>query len=286
MRIGEPGWFQPVACRTGRRLAGEPRLTPKTCRRYNRSAPCYDGIGVRGNFLPGGWIPMILVRTAALLAIASMFALAPALAQEEPETSGATGPAATADESSSEETSAAEDAAQEASDFRRELRTVEEDVSNLKERVFRSKATLKLLKELVIDAAASGSRMVVWHVNKLGGGYSMESVQYFLNGKNVFSKVDPGGTLDTVREIKVHEQTVPAGSHNLQVNMVLRGKGYKIFSYLRTYQFKVQSSYTFKVENGKISLIRVIADSRGGLRNFVERPTIQYDERKEMFREE
>ncbi|MBX2800294.1 MAG: dihydrolipoamide acetyltransferase [Myxococcales bacterium] len=172
------------------------------------------------------------------------------------------------------------------SEFRRELQTVEEDVSNLKERVFRSKATLKLLKELVIDAAASGSRLILWHINKLGGGYSMESVQYFLNGKNVFSKVDPGGTLDSIREIKVHEQTVPPGTHNLQVNMVLRGKGYKIFSYLRTYQFKVQSSYTFKVEEGKISLIRVVADSRGGLRNFVERPTIQYDERKETFREE
>jgi len=179
-----------------------------------------------------------------------------------------------------------DDGAQAGSEFRRELRTVEEDVSNLKERVFRSKATLKLLKELVIDAAASGSRVVVWHVNKLGGGYSMESVQYFLNGKNVFSKVDPGGTLDSVREIKVHEQTVPPGSHNLQVNLTLRGKGYKIFSYLRSYEFKVQSSYSFDVEDGKLSLIRVIADSRGGLRNFVERPTIQYDERKETFREE
>ena len=173
-----------------------------------------------------------------------------------------------------------------AQEFRRELRTVEEDVSSLKERVFRSKATLQLLKELVIDAAASGSRVVLWHINKLGGGYSMESVQYFLNGKNIFSKVDPGGALDDMREIKVHEQTVAPGTHNLQVNIVLRGKGYKIFSYLRTYQFKVQSSYTFRVEEGKISLIRVIADSRGGLRNFVERPTIQYDERKETFREE
>jgi hypothetical protein len=127
---------------------------------------------------------------------------------------------------------------------------------------------------------------VLWHINKLGGGYSMESVQYFLDGKNVFSKVDPGGTLDSVREIKVHEAAVPPGTHNLQVNLVLRGRGYKVFSYLRTYQFKVQSSYSFKVEDGKVSLIRVVSDNRGGLRNFVERPTIQYDERKETFREE
>lgn len=184
------------------------------------------------------------------------------------------------------EASAEVDAEQAAADLRRELRTVEEDVSNLKERVFRSKATLKLLKELVVEGAAAGSRVVVWHVNQLGGGYSMESAQYFLDGKNVFSKVDPGGTLDTVREIKVHEQTLPPGQHNLQVNYVLRGKGYKIFSYLRSYQFKVQSSYTFDIREGALSIIRVVADSRGGLRNFVERPTVLYDERADSIREE
>ena len=176
--------------------------------------------------------------------------------------------------------------AQAASDLIRELRGVEEDVSNLKERVFRSKATLKLLKELVVDPAISGSRIAIWHVNKLGGGYTMESAQYFIDGKSVFNKLDDEGALDTVREIKVAEQTVPAGTHTLQVNLTLRGKGYKVFSYLRSYQFKVTSSYTFKVEEGRISVIRVLADSRGGLRNFVERPTIRYDERTESFREE
>jgi hypothetical protein len=180
----------------------------------------------------------------------------------------------------------AEGSEQAATDFSRELRTVEEDVSNLKERVFRSKATLKLLKELIVDSAISGSRLAIWHVNKLGGGYSMESAQYFLDGKTVFTKVDPEGSLDTLRELKVAEQTVPPGTHTLQVNLVLRGKGYKVFSYLRSYQFKVTSSYSFKVEEGRISVIRVIADSRGGLRNFVERPTIRYDERTESFREE
>jgi len=98
--------------------------------------------------------------------------------------------------------------------------------------------------------------------------------------------VDPGGTLDTVREIKVHEQTLPPGQHALQVNYVLRGKGYKVFSYLRSYQFKVQSSFAFEVQEGNLSVVRVIADSRGGMRNFVERPTVRYDERVETIREE
>ena len=178
---------------------------------------------------------------------------------------------------------AAEEAKQE---FSRELKTVEEDVSTLKERVFRSKATLALLKELVIDGQTLGSRVSIYHINKLGGSYTMEAVKYFLNGKNIFTKVDPGGALDTIRELKVHEQTVPPGTHQLQLQMTLRGKGYKIFSYLRTYQFNVQSSYAFRVEDGKMTIIRVIAESKGGFRSFVERPNISYDEKNDALRED
>lgn len=168
----------------------------------------------------------------------------------------------------------------------RELRTVEEDVNHLKERVFRSKATLQLLKELVIEGATVGSRVAITHVNRLGGSYSMEAVKYFLDGKNVFTKVDPGGSLDSNREFSVHEQAVPPGTHNLQVTMVLRGKGYKIFSYLRTYQFNVQSSYSFRVDDGRTTAVRALIESRGGLRSFVERPTVRYDEQNEIIQEE
>jgi len=236
----------------------------------------------------------MMARFSAAAALFAFFvaAAAPAAAQDDGGDATDAAPTATmsapADDAGDEpvDVDGSDAAGDDGVELRRELRTVEEGVSSLKERVFRSKATLKLLKELVVEGAAAGSRVVVWHVNQLGGGYSMESAQYFLDGKNVFSKVDPGGTLDTVREIKVHEQTVPPGKHTVQVNYVLRGKGYKVFSYLRSYQFKVQSSYTFDVREGALSIIRVVADSKGGLRNFVERPTVLYDERSDTIREE
>jgi len=246
---------------------------------------------------------MAWLRTVALLVVAATLGANAvlAVAQEPPDTEGTatTAPpvADAGDAVAGEDETApppatiggepvARDPDTESAEFSRELRTVEEDVSNLKEQVFRSKATLKLLKELIVNSTATGSRIVLWHVNKLGAGYSMESAQYFLDGKSVFSKVDPGGTLDELREIKVHEQSAAPGAHSLQVNFVLRGKGHKVFSYLRTYQFKVQSSYAFQVEEGKLSSVRVIADSKGSLKNFVDRPTIAYDERTETYREE
>lgn len=179
----------------------------------------------------------------------------------------------------SESADAPVDAEAAASEFFRELRTVEEEVGNLRERVFRSKATLQLLREMVALGAASGSRVALYHVNRLGNAYSMESAQYFLDGRNVYTKVDPGGSLDTLREFQVHDQAVPPGTHNVQVNLVLRGKGFGLFSYLRTYQFKVQSSYAFRVEEGRTTLVRVVTAAKGGLKNFVERPNIQYEAR-------
>lgn len=207
---------------------------------------------------------------AAFLLALSMVTL-PAWSQDEP---------AEGSDSEPVETAAPE------GDLNRDLRTVEEEVNNLKERVFRSKATLQLLKELVVEGSSGGSRVAIWHNNEMGGNYTLESVQYFLDGKNVFTKVDPGGELAAIKELKIHEQGLSAGTHNLQVKMVLRGNGSGLFSYLKTYQFNVQSSYAFKVEDGKLSVIKAIATTRGGLRTFEERPSVTYEERTDSIREQ
>ncbi len=173
-------------------------------------------------------------------------------------------------------------------DHTRELRTVEEDVKQLKERVFRSKATLQLLKEIVIEGSGLGARVRLWHVNKMGAAYQLESVQYFLDGRSVFARsADVDGDLAALREVEIHAQTLPPGTHNLQVQMVLRGNGFGVFSYLRSYSFKVQSNYQFKVEDGEVTTLRVVANERSGFaRSFVDRPGVQYVETTETYRRE
>lgn len=173
------------------------------------------------------------------------------------------------------------------SEYRRELLGVEQSVYGLKERVFRSKATLQLLKELVVEGATLGSRVAIWHINRLGGAFSMESMQYFLDGKNIYSKVDPSGALSDLREVKVREQTVAPGAHTLQVNMVLVGKGYGVFTYLESYRFRVQSSYAFDVADGEYTTVRVIADRKKGVgQSFVERANVQYETWSERMKSE
>jgi hypothetical protein len=165
-----------------------------------------------------------------------------------------------------------------ASDFNRALRTVEEDVHELKEQVFRSKATLQLLQEIVVQGSATGARSTIWHENKLGKGYTVESIRYFLDGQPKFTKVDTTNGLDDLAEVKVFEGAVPPGSHQLVVNMRLRGSGYGVFSYVKQVQLTVQATTTFTAEEGKSCAVRAVLDERKGLgRSFTERPAVQFE---------
>ena len=161
----------------------------------------------------------------------------------------------------------------------RELYTVEQEVNLLKERVFRSKATLQLLKELVIEGATIGAQVSIWHVNKMGPSYRIESIQYFLDGKAIYNETNTETGLNHLKEVELHQQTLPPGTHNLQVTLFLRGNGLGIFKYLNAYSFRVQSSYTFEVEEGKMTTVRVVTDEKGGpLKPFVERPDVEYED--------
>jgi hypothetical protein len=165
-------------------------------------------------------------------------------------------------------------------EFKQELFTVEQKVNGLKERVFQSKATLKLLNEIIIQGSVSGSRSTIWHVNDLGNGYIIESVSYFLDGKGKYANSDSGGLLRTEKEFKVFDDSIPSGSHTLSVNLKLRGNGYGVFKYVNKYTFDVQSSSVFTAQEGEDCQLRVIIKEKAGIgHSFFERPQVEFEPR-------
>ena len=90
-----------------------------------------------------------------------------------------------------------------------QLGTMEERVNGLKEQVFRSKATLQLLKEIMLQGSSGGARSSVVHVNDLGRTYSIESVAYYLDGQSIFAKYDPSGSLNDSKEIMLWDGAIP-----------------------------------------------------------------------------
>jgi len=167
--------------------------------------------------------------------------------------------------------------ADESADFQNELLSIEEDVNAMKKNVFSAKATLNLLRELVVQGSSTGSRATIWQMNDLGRSYVVESVSYILDGKSAYAKTDVSVELGEKKELLVYEGEMPTGPHALTVEMKLRGNGFGFFNYVDQYAFKVQASTSFDSEEGQNCIIRVLSESRSMLtHSFYERPNIQF----------
>ncbi|MCB9653460.1 MAG: dihydrolipoamide acetyltransferase [Deltaproteobacteria bacterium] len=164
------------------------------------------------------------------------------------------------------------------SDSALKLRDLEEKVNDLKERVFRSKARLILLKETVMNGVISGARARIVHRNEMGSAFVLRQVNYSLDGAPLLSKQDEGGDLDDQEEIELFSGSIVPGNHNLAVYLVYQGNGYGIFSYLKGYTFKIRSSYAFTAEEGKTTTLKAVAYEKGGITaDLKDRPAIRYD---------
>ena len=159
------------------------------------------------------------------------------------------------------------------------VRSLEERVSDLKEKIFRTKARLMNLQEMVIGGdITTGSKAVLVHRNEMGSSFYLESVTYALDGAPIYTKVDVDGDLEKREEFEIFNGRIVPGNHQIAVQMVYRGHGYGLFSYLEGYRFKVQSSYTFNAEPGKVNTIKVVGFEKGGITAVLEdRPAVRYD---------
>jgi hypothetical protein len=159
------------------------------------------------------------------------------------------------------------------------VRTLEEQVVDLKEKIFRSKARLQLLQETVLGGdLTTGASAVLFHRNEMGDSFLLESVAYALDGAPIFARSDENGDLSKQKELEIFKGRIVPGQHQVAVQLVYRGHGFGVFSYLEGYRFKVQSSYTFNAEPGKVTTVRVVGFEQGGLTtDLQDRPAVRYD---------
>lgn len=220
--------------------------------------------------------------TLRVLAVAYTASWAPAFAQQGPVAVSAPAPteaAAPAASTATAQAPAAPQARTADEAFNTRVRTLEEQVVDLKEKVYRSKARLQLLQETVLGGDLStGARAVLVHRNEMGDSFVLESVAYALDGAPLYTRTDETEELSKRREFEIFNGRIVPGQHQVAVRLVYRGHGYGLFSYLEGYRFKVQSSYTFNAEPGKVTTVRVVGFENGGVTtDLQDRPAVRYD---------
>jgi hypothetical protein len=155
------------------------------------------------------------------------------------------------------------------------LITIEEQVNSVKEKVFHSKARLLLLQATLLQSAISTSQLKLIQNNQMGAGFYLESASYFINGTPAFTRTDQDGSLNNQKVIVLYQGSIKPGPCRINVELRYRG-GSRFFGYMRNYRFRMRSSYTVKVEEGKLIEIQIIPYQKGWTVEYTKRPAIRY----------
>jgi hypothetical protein len=153
------------------------------------------------------------------------------------------------------------------------------EVDDLKDKIFRSKARLQLLKETVLRGVLAGSRLVLAHRNVMGSSFRLVRITFILDGAQIYARTDETGNLDQEDELVVYDGNIPPGPHNITIELTYKGHGYGVFSYLSGYTFESRSSHSFTApENGALKL-NAVGFERGNLTTEMrDRPSVDWQE--------
>ena len=154
---------------------------------------------------------------------------------------------------------------------------IESEVAALKDKVFRSKARLAVLRDTVLSGVMAGGRVIVAHRNLMGVGFRLIRVVVILDGAQIFARSDETGALDAEDELPIYDGNLPPGPHEITVELVYQGQGYGAFDYLKGYTFKSSSNHSFAVgESGQFKLVSK-GFERGNLTTEMkDRPAVEW----------
>ncbi|HEY2900449.1 MAG TPA: hypothetical protein VGL59_07735 [Polyangia bacterium] len=240
------------------------------------------------NAFPRGAARALGVFSAALILASGTLAIAQTAAMPAapaaPSAAPAAAPAASTPATAAPATSgappvsaAAAAAATDSGGYTVRLRSLEKNVNELKEQIFRTKARLNLLKETVLGGVIGASRAIIKHKNEMGSSFRLIQAVYALDGVQIFAKADDSGRLAEMQEFDVYNGAIQPGPHTLSVKMLYQGNGFGVFSYLKGYKFTVHSSQTFVAGESKTTAISVVGYEKGNITtNLQDRPAIDF----------
>ena len=145
-----------------------------------------------------------------------------------------------------------------------DVEAYEKDLARLRERIMKSKSRISQLYEQIKLGSVSIVGVSILHTHEVGSTFRLEQISYNLDGFEIYSAINtPSNDLEKLEKTPVYQGSLLPGEHILVVDMVFRGKGHGIFSYLNQYLFKVKSRYAFTVVEGEVISLNVVSYDEG-----------------------
>lgn len=155
------------------------------------------------------------------------------------------------------------------------IQGLEKKIDSLRGQIQDTKSMLLDLGEDISKGFVTSTKLLILHKNALGPAFSIENIEYKLDGFTVYAN-DDAKKLSAGADLVVFDASVLPGNHTLDVVYTLRGTGYGVFTYMEEYKFDLRNQYYFAAPKGRAVELTVEALDRGVGETLRDRPTLKF----------
>ncbi len=159
--------------------------------------------------------------------------------------------------------------------YQQELQDLQRQLALLRERVIETKSRIITYGERVSKGFTAGTRVLVRNENALGEDFVIDSVTYFLDGHQIYSKKFAGdkAALDDV----IYKGSILPGKHKIDMEVVVHGDE-GMFDFGHGARLKLTTSEYFTANEGKqLNLSVRLFDKGGTFTSIQNRPGISFE---------
>jgi len=157
----------------------------------------------------------------------------------------------------------------------REIKTLQEQLELIKERLVQYRARLLELRDQLALTKMAVVSAAIKYRDDVSGTFHLVEAHFYLDGFEIYR--GSGDDVHKAKEIGIYQGSLLPGEHLLSAELLYGGKGYGIFSYMKKNVYRVRSRYTFNVDEGEEVDLGVVSVDKGGLMSSVgDRLKLEY----------
>ena len=142
--------------------------------------------------------------------------------------------------------------------YQNEIKEFDKIINKINEDIKKEKKDINFLKTSLINNEISASKLVVKLINKDDGFFKITKLNITMNGNKILSDK----SLDK-KELTLFNESSSPGLYTFNFDLYVEGAGYGIFTYMKSYKFRIKRTVKVKVHDIGKSKLNIIIYKKG-----------------------
>lgn len=142
--------------------------------------------------------------------------------------------------------------------YQNEIKEFDKIIDQINQDIKKEKKDISFLKNSLINNEISASKLVVKLINKDDGYFKITKVKITMNGNNILTKDSLGK-----KELTIFNESSSPGLYTFNFDLYVEGAGYGIFTYMKSYKFRIKRTVKVKVHDIGKSKLKIIIYKKG-----------------------